>query len=85
MVEAWRPVSIPSPPASSPSKRTLGSEMNAVKIPIALEPPPTQAATTSGKRPYRLSICSRDSSPMMRWKSRTISGNGAGPATVPSM
>ena len=52
-------------------------------MPIALEPPPTQARTASGSRPSRSSTCSRASSPMTRWKSRTIAGNGCGPATVP--
>ena len=55
----------------------------AVKMPIALEPPPTQARTASGSRPSRSSTCSRASSPITRWKSRTIAGNGCGPATVP--
>ena len=54
------------------------------RCPIALEPPPTQATTASGSRPVRSSTCARASSPMMRWKSRTIAGNGCGPATVPS-
>ena len=39
-------------------------------MPIALEPPPTQAATASGSRPVSSSTCSRASSPMTRWKSR---------------
>ena len=29
------------------------------------------------------STCSRASTPMIRWKSRTISGNGCGPPTEP--
>ncbi len=53
-------------------------------MPIAFEPPPTQAAIASGSRPTRSSTCSRASSPMIRWKSRTMVGNGCGPATVPS-
>ena len=60
------------------------SSRNAVKMPIAFEPPPTQAATASGSRPVSSSTCSRASTPITRWKSRTICGNGCGPATVPS-
>ena len=52
-------------------------------MPIALDPPPTQAVTASGSRPVSASICSRASSPMTRWKSRTIIGNGCGPITEP--
>ena len=55
-----------------------------MKIPMALEPPPTQAVTASGSAPVSSSTCARASSPMTRWKSRTITGNGCGPATVPS-
>ena len=54
MDAACRPVSTPSPPASKPTSRTSGSATNAVKIPIALEPPPTHAATASGSRPHAL-------------------------------
>ncbi len=57
--------------------------MNAAKMPIALEPPPTHAATASGSRPQRSSTWARASSPITRWYSRTIIGNGCGPATVP--
>src|SRR5438270_648295 len=51
MLAACRPVSTPSPPASKPYRRTDSSGMNAWKMPIALEPPPTQAQTASGSRP----------------------------------
>ena len=54
-------------------------------MPMAFEPPPTQAATASGSAPVRSSTCWRASSPMIFWKSRTIAGNGCGPATVPKM
>ncbi len=57
--------------------------MKAWKMPMALEPPPTQATTASGSRPVMASTCSRASRPMTRWKSRTISGNGCGPPTEP--
>ena len=53
IVAACRPVSTPSPPASRPIRRTPSSGTNAVKMPIALEPPPTQARTASGSRPSR--------------------------------
>ena len=52
---AWRPVSMPSPPASTPISRTLACGMYGWKMPIALEPPPTHAMTASGWRP----ACSR--------------------------
>ena len=54
-------------------------------MPIALLPPPTQAITASGWRPASSGICVRHSSPITLWNSRTISGYGAGPATVPMM
>ena len=40
---AWRPVSMPSPAASTTASRTDGSPMNRASSPIAFEPPPTQA------------------------------------------
>jgi hypothetical protein len=52
---------------------------------MALEPPPTQAMTASGWRPASSCICTMLSSPITRWKSRTIIGYGCGPATVPMM
>ena len=59
--------------------------MNAWKMPIAFDPPPTQAQTTSGSRPVREMTWRRASVPMMDWKPRTIVGNGCGPATEPMM
>jgi hypothetical protein len=50
-----------------------------------LEPPPTQATTLDGRRPVRSSTCARASSPITRWKSRTMRGYGAGPTTEPMM
>ncbi len=50
---------------------------------MALEPPPTQAITASGSRPAALITWARASSPMTRWKSLTIIGNGCGPITEP--
>ncbi len=51
--------------------------------PIALEPPPTHAAMASGSRPVSSRHWARASSPMPRVKSRTMVGNGCGPAAVP--
>ena len=41
-------VSSPSPAASTPISSTSASSMNGVKMPIELEPPPTQAITRAG-------------------------------------
>ena len=54
MAAAWRPVSIPSPAASTTARRTVGSPMNRASRPIAFEPPPTHATATSGSRPSTL-------------------------------
>ena len=48
---ACRPVSMPSPAASTTARRTVGSPMNRASSPIAFEPPPTQAMARSGSRP----------------------------------
>ena len=56
-------------PARPPRRR-----MNAAKMPIALEPPPTQAMTRCGSLPSRSSICARASSPITRCRSRTSAG-----------
>ncbi len=82
-VAACRPVARPSPPASQPISATEVSGMKAWNTPMALEPPPTQAMTASGSRPAASSTCWRASTPMTRWKSRTIIGNGCGPITEP--
>ena len=50
-------LSSPSPPASTPQSLTSGSSTKPEKIPIALLPPPTQAITSLGRRPYRSSVC----------------------------
>ena len=50
---------------------------------MALDPPPTQAITASGSRPAAASTWPRASTPMIRWKSRTMTGNGCGPITEP--
>ena len=52
-------------------------------MPIALDPPPTQARTASGRPPSSSRHCARASVPMTEAKSRTIPGNGAGPPTEP--
>jgi hypothetical protein len=51
-------------------------------MPIAFEPPPTQATTASGS--FGLSAA-RTSRPMIDWKSRTMTGYGWGPTTDPMM
>jgi hypothetical protein len=45
-------------------------------MPMAFEPPPTQATTRSGKRFSASRICARVSLPITVWKSRTICGIG---------
>ena len=52
-------------------------------MPMALEPPPTQATISSGRWPKRSRTCAMVSAPITAWKSRTIAGYGAGPATEP--
>ena len=76
-------MAIPSPPASHPISFTCVSGKNSWKMPIALDPPPTQAITASGRRPAISCTWRRASTPMTRWKSRTIMGNGCGPPTDP--
>src|SRR3990170_3438962 len=75
----WRPVARPSPPGSTPTRRTRRSPMNRWKSPIAFEPPPTQATSTSGRRPRAARAWRRVSRPITAWKSRTIIGYGCGP------
>jgi hypothetical protein len=47
-------------------------------MPIAFDPPPTQAITASGWRPASSGIWILHSSPITAWKSRTIIGTDAG-------
>ena len=82
-VAEWRAVSTPSPAASTPTILTPLSPTKGWNMPIALEPPPTHATTQSGSRPTCESICERASSPITRWKSLTIVGNGCGPMAEP--
>ena len=56
----------PLSPASTPISSTSESSRNAVKVPIAFEPPPTQATTRFGTQPSAASACSRASSPITR-------------------
>ncbi len=74
-----------APPAgSTPTSSTLGSSTKPEKMPMALEPPPTQATTTSGSAAESGSSTGpRASSPITRWSSRTIHGYGCGPITEP--
>ena len=78
------PVPMPCPPASTPTIRTRESLMNGQKRPMALEPPPTHATSRSGSRPVAFFDWARVSSPITRWKSRTIIGYGWGPMAEPS-
>ena len=48
------PPSDAAPAASTPISRTSASSMKPANIPIAFEPPPTQATTASGQRALRL-------------------------------
>jgi len=64
----------PRPPASAPMRATSGSLRKAWKMPMALEPPPTQAMMALGGFASAFRICLRPSSPMTRWKSRTMVG-----------
>ena len=79
------PVVMAAPPAASTATSADAvASANPAKIPAALEPPPAQATTTSGSSPSsRARHCSRASSPMTRWNSRTIHGYGWGPITEP--
>jgi hypothetical protein len=80
-----RPLSSPSPAASTPTSSTPASSTNPANTPIAFDPPPTHATTLRGSRPARSSICARASRPMAAWNSRTMRGYGAGPTTDPMM
>ena len=73
-----RCVASPSPAASTPISSTPSSSTNGMKVPIAFEPPPTQAIARSGSRPACSRSCARASSPMRRWRSRTSAGYGRG-------
>ena len=53
-------------------------------MPMALDPPPTQATTTSGRRPVLSRHCLRVSSPMTFWNSLTRAGNGWVPMAEPT-
>jgi len=79
-----RPVETPWPPGSTPTILTPASLIKGQKRPMAFEPPPTQATTRSGSFPVSFRACARASSPMTRWKSRTIIGYGCGPSAEPS-
>ena len=77
---SW-PLRRPPPPPPAPAAVVSA---NPAKIPAALDPPPAQATTTSGSPPSRSARhCSRASSPITRWNSRTIHGYGWGPMTEP--
>ena len=67
----WRPLSRPSPAASTPTSSTSESPTNGVNTPIEFDPPPTHAITRCGRRPARSSTCARASSPITRCRSLT--------------
>ena len=74
----WRPVSRPSPAASTPTSSTPGSSTKPANMPIEFEPPPTQAITRSGRRPVAL----EQLRPAPRRRSRAA-GRGRSPDTAP--
>jgi hypothetical protein len=63
-----------------PGNRDVG-----IKIPIAFEPPPTQAITASGWRPHCSCICAIDFTTDDRLEVAHHHRIGCGPATVPMM
>ena len=79
------PRPIAAPPAGCTPTNSAVVSAKPEKMPMALEPPPTHAVTTSGTwpMPRTASHCARASSPMTRWNSRTIHGYGCGPITEP--
>ncbi len=68
----------------APISPTLVSLIKSASIPIAFEPPPTQAITASGRRPSLSRICAFVSI-ANRMNSRTMVGWGYGPAAVPNI
>ena len=65
------------PAGSTPIRRVSSKGLKSVKRPMALEPPPTQAMTASGRSPFSASAnWARASSPITFWNSRTIVGKG---------
>ena len=83
---ACSPVAIPRPRPRRRPARTLRVVEERVE-----EADGVAAAADAGDQQRRAAarraprICSRASSPMTRWKSRTIVGNGCGPSTEPRM
>jgi len=67
------------------SRREPHRSTKPAKVPAVLEPPPTQATTWSGTAlASSRAHWPRASSPMTRWKVRTIHGYGYGPITEPA-
>lgn len=66
----------PSPAASTPISLTDLSSIKGWKVPIAFDPPPTQATTAVGNFPVKSASWDLISDPMTDWKSRTIVGKG---------
>ncbi len=75
--EARRPGRLDAVEADVPSSRKPAN------IPIAFEPPPTQAIAASGSLLSASRICARASRPITACSSRTISGYGSGPTHEP--
>ena len=74
----------PEPAGLDADERARRCRRTRRTCPIAFEPPPTHATTTSGSAPSSSSRhCRRASSPTTRWNSRTIHGNGCGPIAEP--
>ena len=79
----WRP-SDALAAASTPTSATPRRRGTPANIPMAFEPPPTQATTRVGQPPLGLEhLLARLSAPITDWSSRTISGYGAGPTAEP--
>ena len=82
---AWRPG------VDALARRLDADELDALVVDEGREDPdrvraPADAGDDgSGSRPSCSRICARASSPMTRWKSRTIVGIGCGPTTEPMM
>ena len=58
---------------------THGSSRNGWNMPMAFEPPPTQAPRQVGQPAFARPNCARASLPITVWKSRTIIGIGMRP------
>ena len=71
---ACRPVSMPSPAASTTASRTDGSPMKRASNPMAFEPPPTRRSRRRAAALRRREAAPRPRRRFRRWRSRTMSG-----------